>query len=144
MIKNFKYIERAVLMVQKEVANRLIAPIKTKDYGLLTVFTGLFSSVEKLFDVDRRNFYPIPGVDSSVVCLVFKDRLDSNIDFRLLEKIVKTGFNSRRKKLRNSLMKLYSPKQLEKISSISLDKRPEELTIEEFKILTKELQGKME
>jgi 16S rRNA (adenine1518-N6/adenine1519-N6)-dimethyltransferase len=144
LIKNYKYVERAVLMVQKEVANRLVAPIKTKDYGLLTIFTNLYCHVQKLFDVDRRNFYPVPGVDSSVVCLEFKDRLDTNVDYELLEKIVRTGFNSRRKMLRNSLMKLYSTKHLEKISSISLDKRPEELTIEEFKILTKEIDGKTE
>jgi 16S rRNA (adenine1518-N6/adenine1519-N6)-dimethyltransferase len=144
LIKNYKYIECAVLMVQKEVANRLVAQIKTKDYGLLTIFTGLYCHVHKLFDVDRRNFYPIPQVDSSVVYLEFNERFDTNLDYQLLEKIVRASFNSRRKMLRNSLMKLYSTKHLEKISSVSLDKRPEELTIEEFKILTKELHGKME
>ena len=144
LIENYTYLERAVLMVQKEVANRLVAETKTKDYGILTIFTGLYSTVKKLFDVDRENFYPVPNVDSSVVCLKFNVLQDSNIDYRLLKKIVRTGFNFRRKMLRNSLSKLFTAQTLAEITSVSLDKRPEELTIEEFKILTTEISQKME
>jgi 16S rRNA (adenine1518-N6/adenine1519-N6)-dimethyltransferase len=131
-------------MVQKEVANRLIAETKTKDYGILTIFTGLYSNVDKLFDVNRENFYPVPNVDSSVVCLDFNVLSDDKVNYQLLKKIVRTGFNFRRKMLRNSLSKLFSNRILAEISTVSLERRPEELTIEEFKILTTEISSKME
>jgi len=142
LIGNNQYIERAVLMIQKEVANRLVAKTKTKDYGLLTILVGFHSEVRKLFDVNRENFYPVPNVDSSVVCLDFKAREESNFDYDLFRRIVKTGFNARRKMLRNTLKNLQISYDINNISSISLDKRPEELSIEEFKLLTNEISNK--
>ena len=144
LLDNHRILDRAVLMVQKEVAERLIAGIKTKDYGVLTIFSGLYSTVEKLFDVSRDEFFPVPNVDSSVVCFSFNVQPDEDIDYQLFKKIVRAGFNLRRKKLRNSLGKIISAKLLTQISSISLDKRPEELTIDEFKILTTEISHIME
>jgi 16S rRNA (adenine1518-N6/adenine1519-N6)-dimethyltransferase len=144
LIENYIYINRAVLMVQKEVANRLVAETKTKDYGILTIFAGYHSIVQRLFDVNRENFYPVPNVDSSVVCFDFNVAVQKNVNIDLFKKIVRAGFNSRRKMLRNSLSKVLSRKDLEEISSISLDRRPEELSIEEFLILTTEISSKME
>ena len=142
-VDNYQYIKRAVLMIQKEVANRLVAETKTKDYGLLTIFVGFHSKVRRLFDVNRENFYPVPNVDSSVICLDFKASAEDNFDYELFRKIVKTGFSSRRKMLRNSLKKLLISHDINNVSSISLDKRPEELSIEEFKFLTNEISNKM-
>jgi len=142
IVDNFKYVKRAVLMVQKEVANRLIAEIKTKDYGILTVLVGFHCRVQRLFDVNRESFYPIPNVDSSVICLDFDVIQKTDTDYRLLKKIVKTGFNFRRKMLRNSLKNLLSSSDIDTISSISLDRRPEELSIEDFIILTNEISSK--
>ena len=142
LIENNIYIERAVLMIQKEVANRLVAKTKSKDYGLVTIFVGFHSEVRKLFDVNRENFYPVPNVDSSVVCLDFKSLQENYFDYELFRKIVKTGFNARRKKLRNTLKNLLISYDINTISSISLEKRPEELSIEEFKSLTNEISNK--
>jgi 16S rRNA (adenine1518-N6/adenine1519-N6)-dimethyltransferase len=130
-------------MVQKEVASRLVAETKTKDYGILTIFVGFHSKVQRLFNVNRENFYPVPSVDSSVVCLDFDILQNKNFDYRLFKKIVRTGFASRRKMLRNSLKKLLILSDIDEISSISLDRRPEELSIEDFKILTNEISNKM-
>jgi 16S rRNA (adenine1518-N6/adenine1519-N6)-dimethyltransferase len=143
IVDNYKYVKRAVLMVQKEVANRLIAKTKTKDYGILTIFVGYHSNIQRLFDVTRENFYPIPNVDSSVVCLDFKVIENKNFDYSLFKKIVKTGFNTRRKMLRNSLQKMLNSNDIKNLSSISLDKRPEELSIEDFKLLTNEISNKL-
>ncbi len=143
IVDNYKYIERAVLMVQKEVASRLVAETKTKDYGILTIFVGFHSKVQRLFNVNRENFYPVPNVDSSVVCLDFDILQNKTFDYRLFKKIVRTGFTSRRKMLRNSLKKLLILSDIDEISSISLDRRPEELSIEDFKILTNEISNKM-
>ena len=144
LVDNSRYLNRAVLMIQKEVAERLIAVPASKDYGILTVFTTLYSTVQKLLDVDRENFYPIPNVDSSVVVLDFDKMHDESLNYRLLKKIVRAGFTGRRKMLRNSLRKVFPEEALKRITSISLNRRPEELTIEEFKILTKELSSTME
>jgi len=143
IVDNFKSIKRVVLMVQKEVANRLVAETKTKDYGLLTIFVGFHGDVRRLFDVNRENFYPVPKVDSSVVCIDFDILENKNFDYKLFKKIVKTGFGSRRKMLRNSLKKLLVLHNISKVTSISLDKRPEELSIEDFKLLTNEISNKM-
>jgi 16S rRNA (adenine1518-N6/adenine1519-N6)-dimethyltransferase len=143
IVDNFKHIKRAVLMVQKEVASRLVAETKTKDYGILTIFVGFHSKVQRLFNVNRENFYPVPNVDSSVVCFDFDILQNKTFDYRLFKKIVRTGFTSRRKMLRNSLKKLLISSDIDEISSISLDRRPEELSIEDFKILTNEISNKM-
>jgi len=143
IVENNKFIKRAVLMVQKEVANRLIAKTKTKDYGILTIFVSLHGIVRRLFDVSRENFYPVPNVDSSVICIDFNTLQKMDFDYSLFKNIVKTGFKFRRKMLRNSLKKLLSSYDINSISSISLDKRPEELSIEDFKMLTMEISNKM-
>jgi 16S rRNA (adenine1518-N6/adenine1519-N6)-dimethyltransferase len=139
IIDNYEYIKCAVLMVQKEVANRLIAPIKTKDYGILTILAGFHAKVSHLFNITRENFYPVPNVDSSVVRFDFDEPENRNFDYELFKRIVKTGFKYRRKMLRNSLKKMDISHDLKHISSISLDKRPEELSIEDFKLLTNEM-----
>jgi 16S rRNA (adenine1518-N6/adenine1519-N6)-dimethyltransferase len=144
LIDNSRYLNRAVLMVQKEVAERLIAGPVSKDYGILTIFTALYCTVQRLFNVDREDFYPIPNVDSSVVVLDFHKIHDESIDYRLFKSIVRAGFTGRRKMLRNSLKKVFSEDTLKGIASVSLNRRPEELTIEEFKMLTKELSSTME
>jgi 16S rRNA (adenine1518-N6/adenine1519-N6)-dimethyltransferase len=144
LIDNSRYLRCAVLMVQKEVAERLVALPASKDYGLLTIFTGLYCSVQKLFDVDRDNFYPIPNVDSSVIILDFDKSHDESVDYQLFKKIVRAGFSVRRKMLRNSLKKVFPENVLKSITSVALNRRPEELSIEEFKVLTKELSSTME
>jgi len=143
IVDNFRYIKRVILMVQKEVANRLVAETKTKDYGLLTIFVGFHGDVRRLFDVNRENFYPVPNVDSSVVSIDFDIHENKDFNYELFKKIVKTGFSSRRKMLRNSLKKLLLSHNISNVTSISLDKRPEELSIEDFKSLTNELSKKM-
>jgi 16S rRNA (adenine1518-N6/adenine1519-N6)-dimethyltransferase len=143
IVDNFKYVKRAILMIQREVANRLIADTKTKDYGILTVLIGFHCRVQRLFDVNRDDFYPIPNVDSSVICLDFDVFQSPATDFRLFKKIVKTSFNFRRKMLRNSLKNLLNLSDMNAISSISLDKRPEELSIEDFVKLTNEISSKL-
>ena len=143
IVDNYKYINRAVLMVQKEVASRLVANPKTKDYGILTIFVGYHSSVQRLFDVSRDYFNPVPKVDSSVVCLDFIDFENKNFNYPLFKKIVKAGFKTRRKMLRNSLKKMLISNDINNLSSIDLDKRPEELSIEDFKLLTNEISKKL-
>ena len=96
------HLRRAVVMMQKEVAERLVAVPRTKAYGILSVQTQLLARPSLLFDVSRHVFHPKPDVTSAVVALDFgADALD--IDVERLRRTVRTAFNQRRKTLRNSL-----------------------------------------
>ena len=94
--------KEAILMMQKEVAQRLVASPSTKEYGILSVQTQLMSTPELLFDVSPNSFSPPPKVMSSVIRLTF-DKPSLKCSDKTLKKVVRTAFNQRRKKLSNSL-----------------------------------------
>lgn len=98
-------IQEAVLMIQKEVARRLIAQPHSKDYGILSVQTQLFSTPQLLFDVSPNSFTPPPKIDSSVIRLRF-NKTELSCSDSVLKKVVRTAFNQRRKKLSNALKPL--------------------------------------
>ena len=124
----------AVFMMQKEVADRLVARPRTKDYGILSVQTQLMADVELLFDVDRNAFYPPPKVTSSVVRLSPKE-FPNDVDRELFKKVVKAAFGQRRKMMSNSLKAFMGGAELK--SEFNLTRRAEELLPEEFIELTK-------
>lgn len=129
-------VEDATLMVQLEVARRFVAPIGTKDYGILAVSVRYYTDPELLFKVSRNSFYPRPGVDSAIVRLSFRKHLDE-CDRELLTSIVRSTFGKRRKTLRNGLRYMGFPDaQLDSVS-FDLTRRPEQLSLEEFLELTR-------
>lgn len=115
-------VERAVLLMQKEVAERLTAVPGTRDYGLLTVQTALYASVRRLFDVKPGCFHPPPKVDSTVVQLEPRGRaaelgiLDAPafLDFAAL------CFHQKRKTLRNNLAPRFGKEAVEACPEASL------------------------
>jgi 16S rRNA (adenine1518-N6/adenine1519-N6)-dimethyltransferase len=121
----------ATLMVQFEVARRLVAPPKNKEYGILSIFTQFYTECEMLFKVSRNCFFPKPEVDSAVVQFKFKEQLP-DCDEKLFRSIVRSTFGQRRKTLRNGLKSMgFDESVLDQIS-FNLTKRPEELSVEEF------------
>jgi 16S rRNA (adenine1518-N6/adenine1519-N6)-dimethyltransferase len=121
----------ATIMMQLEVAHRLTASPKNKEYGILSVFAQFYTECEMLFKVSRNCFYPKPDVDSAVVSLNFKDSLPQ-VDEILFRSIVRSTFGKRRKTLRNGLKSLnYEDTVLDQIP-FDLKKRPEELSVDEF------------
>lgn len=96
------HFKEAILMMQKEVAQRLVANSSSKEYGILSVQTQLFCTPKLLFDVSPNSFSPPPKVMSSVIKLTF-DKEPLNCSDENLKRIVRTAFNQRRKKLSNSL-----------------------------------------
>lgn len=130
-------IERIVVMVQKEVAQRLQAQPGTKDYGALTVNVNFFAQADLAFVVPRQVFTPQPDVDSAIVDLKVRKEPPYPIkDTAIFKKVVKAAFNQRRKTLHNSLKLLGIPK--DEIADILLacdidpKRRGETLTMEEF------------
>lgn len=128
-----QYLADAILMMQKEVAERLVANIRTKDYGILSVQTQLMSSPEILFSVSRQCFSPQPNVDSAMVKLTFDKGALACSDTDL-KTVVRTAFNQRRKKLSNALKPLVDKKNLP--AGFDFDKRAEAWRPEIYEKLT--------
>jgi 16S rRNA (adenine1518-N6/adenine1519-N6)-dimethyltransferase len=104
LIESRAVIHRAVLMLQKEMAQRLIAPPGKRDYGRLSVMLQYCADVAVVAEAPARLFYPRPKVDSQVIRVVFKERIATPADDeRLLSRVVKAGFSQRRKTLRNAM-----------------------------------------
>ncbi|MCX7703636.1 MAG: 16S rRNA (adenine(1518)-N(6)/adenine(1519)-N(6))-dimethyltransferase RsmA [Planctomycetota bacterium] len=93
----------ATLMTQKEVFERISASPGSKNFGLLSILLQRFFKIKKLFDVPRRNFYPIPEVDSTVVRLEFIRRVANHQEYEQEISILERIFRFRRKTLLRSL-----------------------------------------
>lgn len=105
LLDNRRYVRQAVLMMQLEVAQRLVAVPRTKAYGILSVLVQLDARPELLFRVSRNVFFPKPDVTSAVVRLVFDEAATSaaTVNSAFLRTVVRAAFNQRRKTLHNSL-----------------------------------------
>lgn len=130
IIDHYTHIPEMCGMFQKEVAERTAAVPRNKDYGILSVLVQAYYDVEYLFTVSENVFNPPPKVKSGVIRLTrnVKNGLGGNEE--LFKKIVKAGFNQRRKKLSNALKVLNIPEHLK--NHPFLDKRAEELSVEDF------------
>lgn len=131
-------VSQVVCMIQKEVADRIAEKEGSKTYGILSVFLQTFYNIEYLFKVPPGVFFPPPKVMSAVIRLVRNQRDKLECDEVLYRKVVKQAFQNRRKTLRNALKILNLPPS---ISTLELmDKRAEQLSVEQFIFLTKEIQ----
>lgn len=126
----------ATLMMQEEVARRIVAPPANKEYGILSVQTQLMGTPEILFEVSSRAFYPPPNVTSAVLQLRF-DKPGLTCSDEGLKKVVRTAFQQRRKKLSNSLKRL-AP--LPEDPLFDYDKRAEHWPPEMYEKLTARLE----
>ena len=121
-----------ILMVQKEVAERITADIGTKNYGRLSIMVNLNNDVKKLLNVKPSSFIPKPKVDSTVIKISPKKKY-LNINTEVFEKIVKICFSQRRKKVKNNLDQLnINTISLLELSNIDPDIRAENIDIEGF------------
>lgn len=140
-------IPQVVCMIQKEVAERIAEKPGTKVYGILSVLLQAWYDIEYLFTVGEGAFNPPPKVKSAVIRLRRNARTDLGCDEGMFKAVVKTGFNQRRKTLRNSLRPLAAAKAEKEdwndgqladfLSDPVFDLRPEKLGVEDFIALTK-------
>ena len=131
MLEDRDRVLSAVVMIQKEVAERIKADHGNKTYGILSVLLQTWYDIEYLFTVSEHVFIPPPKVKSAVIRLIRNNTIDIGCDPGHYFKVVKSGFNQRRKTLRNSLKSIISEKDTTKIEDL-LDKRAEQLSVEEF------------
>ena len=130
LIKYLASWNRAYLMVQKELAQRLTAKIGTKDYSRLTVMTSLYFDIKICFLISPNVFLPKPKVQSAFIEIIKKeDSSHHDINLKSFDQVVRMAFNQRRKMLRNSLSSLNIDI---KNCGIDFTERPEQLSVEDF------------
>ena len=126
-------------MIQKEVAERMASGPGNKDYGILSVLMQAWYDIEYLFTVSEQVFDPPPKVKSAVIRMTRNRVTDLGCSERLFKQVVKTSFNQRRKTLRNSLKPLLG-KDCPLLENELFDKRPEQLSVEQFIALTRDIE----
>jgi 16S rRNA (adenine1518-N6/adenine1519-N6)-dimethyltransferase len=121
-------------MLQKEVADRIAAPPGSKTYGILSVLLQTYYDIRFLFKVPPGVFTPPPKVMSAVIRLERNATAKLKCDEKLFIQVVKQAFNTRRKTLRNALKNLTLAAEISTLAI--MDKRAEQLSVEEFENLT--------
>jgi 16S rRNA (adenine1518-N6/adenine1519-N6)-dimethyltransferase len=123
----------ATLTIQKEVADRVVARPRSKDYGILSVLCQLYADCRLLFEIPPSAFTPEPKVQSSVLNMLLRTgpryALPTEELFRTM---VRAVFGKRRKTLRNSLRYLIGDTVADLESKVDLGRRPEELSLKEL------------
>jgi 16S rRNA (adenine1518-N6/adenine1519-N6)-dimethyltransferase len=133
-------IQSLTIMIQKEVAERIVAKVNTKAYGIISVFTRFFCEPEILFDIPPEAFFPKPKIVSSMIRFNFSvgnNNLNKVKDMKYFRSVVKTTFLNRRKMLRNTLKPFIEDLSL--IQSVEITKRPENLSVDDFINLSNEM-----
>lgn len=154
LIEQKEYVESAVLMLQKEVAERLVAKPSTKAYGVLSVLLGACASVEALLKVGPDQFHPRPKVDSLVVRIRFQPVPEGVRDVQgfalpLLKALVKGAFQQRRKTIVNALASAAINGVADKdiisgylsVVGIGVTRRADQITVREYIALSQAYKG---
>jgi len=134
VLRHRDQVEQVVCMLQKEVADRIASPPGSKTYGILSVLLQAFYNIQYLFKVPPGVFTPPPKVMSAVIRLERNAVVALPCDETLFVQVVKQAFNTRRKTLRNALKNLNLAAEISALPL--LDKRAEQLSVEQFTNLT--------
>jgi len=124
-----------IVMLQKEVAQRLTAPAGADDYGSLSVRTQALYAAEIIKKIPPQVFHPQPEIDSNVLRLTLRKSFPSKIERKLLSQIARVGFSRRRKKMFKQLAAIFGDELTGKAyagASVDLDIRAEKVTVKQF------------
>ena len=138
----FSSIKKLILMFQKEVANRIIAKINSKNYGRLSIISNWKLNIKKEFDINPKSFFPKPKVDSTLLSFVprkdfFHIKKPAN-----LEKITRIFFNQRRKMIKNPLRQIFkNPDQIAEKLKLNINLRPQNLSPKNYFDITAEYEN---
>lgn len=136
-------ITKMTVMVQKEVAERLVAKTGEKAFGLPSLKIQYFAEVKKIADVPPSVFLPKPKVDSSLVQIERREKYVTSANYDVLFELAKRSFSQRRKMLRRSLKETFDLNDFES-AGIDPTRRAEDITLEEWGALTNQLIRKQE
>lgn len=139
LINERRFVRRAVLMFQKELAERLCAGPGSKTYGRLSVLLQYCAEVRLMRFIGADQFFPKPKVDSAILRIDFKESIDPAADDeKILMRVVQAAFGRRRKTMRNALagtlLSMDTRKAAEVLEDVNIDprRRAETLSVEEF------------
>ena len=137
--KQFGSIKKLILMFQKEVANRIIAKINSKNYGRLSIISNWKLNIKKEFDINPKSFFPKPKVDSTLLSFIPKRKYYNINNPENLEKITKIFFNQRRKMIKNPLKQIFkNPDIVVEKLNLDVNLRPQNLSPLNYFEITKE------
>jgi len=144
-LKKMTNVNKALFMVQKEVADRICASVGTKDYNAFSITVQYYANTKKILSVPRTCFKPSPNVDSAVIEIEKYVRDFKANNDKLFELVVQAAFKERRKMLCNNLSNMFNISKDEVCGilddlEIRTDARAESLTIDNFIALTNELE----
>ncbi|MDR0926930.1 MAG: 16S rRNA (adenine(1518)-N(6)/adenine(1519)-N(6))-dimethyltransferase RsmA [Ignavibacteria bacterium] len=127
-------IQKAVLTVQREVAQRYVATPRTKDYGITTLAMQLYGKAKIEFHIPASAFYPAPKVTSSVLSIDFTDAPQLDVDKYYLLKLIRAAFSQRRKMLSNALQQFLTMQSIttDAIPTNYAKLRAEELSLTDY------------
>lgn len=138
LLEEAKRVSSIIVMIQKEVAYRILANTKSKEYGVLTVMINAYANTEFVIDVSRTKFIPSPNVDSAVI-LIQKENKYEIKDRKKFKELINSAFSNRRKKMINSLENAHflnknKEELLEILKRNNIDEmaRAEEISIKDF------------
>ncbi len=138
-LKQMPAFSAMTLMFQKEVAERITAPIKTKNYGRVSVLAQLVCQIDKLFDLPPTCFVPAPKVWSSVLLFRPKNEIPVAPIIEKIEKITAAAFGQRRKMIRQSLKSFTGLEQACMAAGIDMTMRAEDIAPEKYLMLVQNL-----
>ena len=140
--KQFASIKKLILMFQKEVANRIIAKINSKNYGRLSIISNWKLNIKKEFDINPKSFFPKPKVDSTLLSFVPKKDFFHIKKPANLEKITRIFFNQRRKMIKNPLRQIFkNPDQIAEKLKLNINLRPQNLSPKNYFDITTEYES---
>ena len=137
-------ISRAVVMLQRELAERIAASPGNRTYGVPSVLFQQYADVKLCFHVKRTAFIPSPNVDSAIIELCFRETPRASAPEPLFTEIVRTAFGGRRKMLQRALRSRFQPQQLKtafESADIDSRQRAEQLSVEQFATLARALES---
>jgi len=140
--QQFSSIKKLILMFQKEVANRIIAKINSKNYGRLSIISNWRLNIKKEFDINPKSFFPKPKVDSTLLSFVPRKDFFNIKKPANLEKITRIFFNQRRKMIKNPLRQIFKdPDQIAEKLKLNINLRPQNLSPKNYFDITKEYEN---
>lgn len=133
-LKNSKKLKSLTIMVQKEVAERIVATKGEKDYGILTIMINFYGNAKITRNVNRKMFYPEPNVDSAVIRIDIDREKYKNIDDDKFYSFIQSCFSMRRKTLKNNLehSNLKLKMKIDNLPQSILSLRAENLSFDDF------------
>lgn len=140
-IENRNLISDALIIVQYEVAKRMVAKPDSKDYGILSVILNYLFTISLRFKISPNVFFPKPNVSSAAIQISFNKTIENDLEVDLFIQVVKASFGNRRKTLKNSLNNSIFKNCNFNEMTLDFSKRAENLTISDYIELTQFIQN---